>query len=175
MWMGYYEALVTSNDSLKAIVPDMTFNDQLILHGTKRTIMLLSYGEGHSESDLFLYLPSEQIAFLGDLLFIQNHPWLGHGDPNKWKTYLDSIASLNVKILVPGHGPVGTVSSIDTMKLYFDNANKAAIDYHKKGLLPENDLLLKSPPPFDNWFLSNFYKPNVIFEYKRMYKKEIKQ
>ncbi len=174
MWMGYYEALVTSNDSLKAIVPDMTFNDQLILHGTKRTIMLLSYGEGHSESDLFLYLPSEQIAFLGDLLFIQNHPWLGHGDPNKWKTYLDSIASLNVKILVPGHGPVGTVSSIDTMKLYFDNANKAAIDYHKKGLLPENDLLLKSPPPFDNWFLSNFYKPNVIFEYKRMYKKQIK-
>ena len=169
MWMGYYEALVSSNDSLKAIVPDMTFNDQLILHGTKRTVMLMSYGEGHTESDLFLYLPSAQIAFLGDLLFIQNQPWLGHGNPDKWKTYLDSIASLDVKILVPGHGPVGTVSSIDSMKLYFDHVNQVAKDYHKKGVLPENDLQLKSPPPYDHWFLSNFYKPNVIFEYKRLY------
>lgn len=171
MWTGYYEALVTASDSLKAIVPDMTFNEQLILHGTKRSIMLLSYGEGHTESDLFIYLPSEQIAFLGDLLFIENHPFLGHGDPIKWKAYLDRIASLNVNQLVPGHGPVGPVSSIDSMKLYFDNVNEAAIDYYNKGVLPENDKLLKSPSPYNDWFLSNFYKPNVISEYRRIYKK----
>lgn len=172
MWMGYFEALVTSNDSLKTILPDITFKDQLILHESKRTVKLLSYGEGHTQSDLFLYLPDEQISFLGDLLFVQNQPWLGDGDPDKWKTYLDSIAHLNIKILVPGHGPVGNISNIDTMKLYFESVNNAAKAYHKKGILPENDLTLKSPPPFDNWFLSNFYKPNVISEYNRLYKKE---
>jgi len=171
MWTGYFEALVTSNDSLKTVLPTITFNDQLILHEAKRTVKLLCYGEGHTESDLFLYLPDEHIAFLGDLLFVQNQPWLGDGDPVKWETYLDSIAHLNVKILVPGHGPVGTLPNIDTMKLYFKNVNDAAIAYHKKGALPENDVALKSPPPFDNWFLSSFYKPNVISEYNRMYKK----
>ena len=103
MWMGYFEALITSDDSLKIVLPDITFHDQLILTGTKRTVTLFSYGEGHTESDLFLYLPAEQIAFLGDLLFVHNQPWLGDGDPVKWKTYLDSIAHLNLKILVPGH------------------------------------------------------------------------
>jgi cyclase len=171
MWKGYYEALVTSSDSLRTILPDITFNDRFVLYGTKRTILLLTFGTGHTESDLFLYLPTEQIAFLGDLLFVQNQPWLGDGDPNKWKTYLDSIARLNIKLLVPGHGPVGTISNLDTMKLYFETVNKAAMAYYKKGTLPENDSTLKSPPPFDNWFLSSFYKPNVISEYSRMYKK----
>jgi cyclase len=171
MWKGYFEALVTSNDSLKVILPDVTFKDQLMMHGTKRKVLLLCYGEGHTESDLFLFLPSEHIAFLGDLLFIQNQPWLGDGDPVKWKIYLDRIAHLNVKILVPGHGPVGTVSNIDTMKLYFGSVNKTAIACYKNGILPQNDLKLKSPHPFDNWFLSNFYRPNVISEYNRLYKK----
>lgn len=171
MWKGYYEALVTSSDSLKVILPSLTFKDQLMLHGTKRNVTLLSYGTGHTESDLFLFLPGEQIAFLGDLLFVQNQPWLGDGDPDKWKTYLDSIVHLNVKILVPGHGPVGTIANIDSMKLYFGNVNNTAIVYHEKGKLPEDDATLKSPPPFDNWFLSNFYKPNVISAYHRLYKK----
>lgn len=171
MWTGYFEALAKSGNSLKTILPDITFNDQFMLYGTKRTVQLLSYGKGHTESDLFLYLPGEQIAFLGDLLFIQNQPWLGDGDPGTWKAYLDSIAKLPVKILVPGHGPVGSISSLDSMKLYFGSVNTAAIDHYKKGVLPENDVTLKSPPPFDNWFLSNFYKPNVVSEYNRMYKK----
>lgn len=171
MWMGYYEALVTSNDSLRAIVPDVTFVNELILHGSKRTVKLLSQGEGHSESDLFLYLPVEQIAFLGDLLFIENQPWLGDGDPIKWRNYLDTIVGLGVKTFVPGHGPVGGVSSIDTMKLYFDHVNNTATNYFKKGELPQKDLTIKTPPPFQNWFLSSFYKPNIISEYNRMYKK----
>jgi cyclase len=171
MWTGYYEALVTSNDSLKTILPDITFTDQLILYGTTRTVKLLCYGEGHTASDLFLYLPGENIAFLGDLLFVQNHPWLGDGDPDNWKKYLDSIAHLNVNILVPGHGPTGNISAIDTMKSYFARVNNTALSYHNRGILPENDLSLKSPPEFANWFLSNFYKPNVITQYNRLYKK----
>ncbi len=171
MWKGYYEALVTSSDSLKVVLPNVTFKNQLTLHGTKRSVMLLCYGTGHTESDLFLFLPGEKTAFLGDLLFVQNQPWLGDGDPDKWRTYLDSIAHLNIKIFVPGHGPLGTIADIDSMKLYFENVNKTAIAYYQKGKLPEDDQALKSPPPFDKWFLSNFYKPNIISEYQRLYKK----
>ena len=170
MWKGYYEALVTSNATLKTILPTLTFSNQFIVHGTKRTVELNSYGTGHTESDLFLYLPSEQIAFLGDLLFIQNQPWLGDGDPDKWMNYLDSIAKLPLKILVPGHGPVGTVSDIEPMKLYMRNVIETATAYFKKGTLPQNDEGLKAPSPYDQWFLSGFYKPNVISVYNSRYK-----
>ena len=171
MWKGYYEALVTSSDSLKVILPDVTFTDSLTVYGASKTVQLLSYGEGHTESDLFLYLPKEQIAFLGDLLFIQNQPWVGDGDVEKWKIYLDNITKLNIKILVPGHGPVGSPSDIAAMKSYFQNIDETATACYQKRVLPQDDKTLKSPAPFNNWFLSNFYRPNVISEYNRLYKR----
>jgi cyclase len=97
MWTGYFEALITSNDSLKTVLPNITFKDQQILHETKRTVQLLSYGEGHTESDLFLYLPEEQIAFMGDLLFVQNQPWLGDGDPVKWERFDKRFKKISTK------------------------------------------------------------------------------
>jgi cyclase len=171
MWTGYFESMVKFNDSLKVVLPDISFNEKLILHGTKRTVILLSYGEAHTESDLFLYLPEEKIAFMGDLLFIQCQPWLRGGDSEKWETYLDSLVHLDIKVMVSGHGPVGTASDIAPMKSYFENVKNVAISYHKKGILPENDSTLKSPQPFDKWFFLNFYAPNVITEYNRPYKK----
>lgn len=171
MWKGYYEGMVTSNASLKVVLPDVTFKDLLILHGTKRSVNLVSLGTGHTESDLYLLLPLDKVAFLGDLLFIQNQPWLGDGDPDKWKIYLDSLAQLNVRVVVPGHGPVGTLRDIDEMKIYFESVKESAMTFHNKGLNPRNDPKLKAPAPFDNWFLSNFFKPNVISEYHRLYKK----
>jgi glyoxylase-like metal-dependent hydrolase (beta-lactamase superfamily II) len=171
MWTGYYEALVRSSDSLRLVLPQITFDRELTIHGTKRNVVLLSYGEAHTESDAFLYLPAERIAFMGDLLFIQNQPWLGDGDPDLWAKYLDSVKKLKPLTLVPGHGPPGNIASLDTMKLYFDEISRQANAYLGKGIKPEKDSSLKSPPPYDQWFLSNFYKPNVQFEYDRLTKK----
>lgn len=169
MWIGYFEALVKSIDGLQMTLPEMTFDTLLTLHGTKRSVHLLSYGGGHTESDLFLYLPDAQIAFLGDLLFIQNQPWLGDGNCDHWKSYLDRIARLPLQKLVPGHGPVGTIADITPMKAYMDAVQVAAAAYFKNGTLPENDEALTSPAPYDNWFLSRFFRPNVINMYEDTY------
>lgn len=171
MWTAYYEALATAANVLKTVLPNKTFKKQLTIAGSKRKVILLSYGTGHTESDLFLYIPGRQIAFLGDLLFIQNQPWLGDGNADKWKMYLDSIAKLHLKITVPGHGPVGSPADFNAMYSYFEKVKNTATGYYKKGALPQNDSTLTSPSPFDSWFLSNFYKPNVISEYERLYKK----
>ena len=171
IWKSYYEVKLNYRHSLKTILPKITFNDSLVLYGTKRKVVLLSYGKGHTESDLFLYLPTEQIAFLGDLLFIKYQPYLGDGDPDKWNEYLDRVSRLNPKILVPGHGPVGATSDIEMMKQYFEAIKSAAAAYQKSGGLPENDLNMKPSPPFDKWHYSEFYSSNVIFEYNRLYKK----
>ena len=172
MWRGYYEALVTSNDSLRTVVPDETFSNQLNIHGSRLDVQLISYGTAHTESDLFLYIPAEQIIFTGDILFIKNQPWLGDGNPDKWERYLDRIVKLKPTILVPGHGPVGDLKDIDVMKSYFKNVKDVAIAYHKRKVNPANDKTLRSPVPFNDWFLSNFYKPNVISEYNRLYAKK---
>jgi glyoxylase-like metal-dependent hydrolase (beta-lactamase superfamily II) len=171
MWTGYYQALVRSSDSLRTVLPQLTFDRQLTIHGSRRIVQIISYGEGHTESDAFLFLPAERIAFMGDLLFIQNQPWLGDGNPELWANYLDSVKRLNPSILIPGHGPAGTIRSLDTMKLYFEEVNRRAREYIGKGIIPAKDSTLRSPAPYDQWFLSNFYRPNVQSEYERISKK----
>ncbi len=172
MWKGYYEALVSSADSLKIVLPGETFAQQMTIHGKNFSVQLISYGEAHTESDLFLYLPEQKIIFTGDILFIKNQPWLGDGDPERWEKYLDSITKLNPEIFVPGHGPVGAIGDIDTMKSYFRNVKDVATSYYKRKANPENDSTITSPKPYDGWFLSNFYKPNVVSEYNRLYAKK---
>ncbi|HNQ00599.1 MAG TPA: MBL fold metallo-hydrolase, partial [Bacteroidia bacterium] len=175
MWKGYYEALVRSSDSLKTILPNVTFLDRLTITGTSFPIQLISYGTAHTLSDLFLYLPSQRIAFPGDILFIKNQPWLGDGDPVKWQSYLKAIAKLNPQVLVPGHGPVGSLQDIDQMESNFKSVKDTAFAYYKRKLNPENEKTIASPAPYNNWFLSNFFKPNVISEFHRFYKNPVKK
>ncbi|MEO6130796.1 MAG: MBL fold metallo-hydrolase, partial [Saprospiraceae bacterium] len=164
-------AYVTSANELTLDLPDIVFNDHLTIYGSKRNVELITYGEGHTESDLFLYLPDDHIAFLGDLLFINNQPWTGDGDPIKWTSYLSQISHLDIKWIVPGHGPVGTLADITPMEGYFQNVEDAARSFHEKGISPDTIQKINSPPPYDSWFLSNFYKSNVISEYHRIFPK----
>ena len=170
MWKGYYETYIISNGVLKVVLPNITMDDELNLYGSKRHVQLISNGAGHTESDLFLYLPEEQIVFAGDLLFIQNQPWIGDGDTEKWESTLTKISSLAVKSIVPGHGPVGTLSDIEKMEDYFHNVQETAQEYFNKGISPEEAEVVNSPAPYDTWYLSMFYKPNVVAAYKRLSK-----
>ena len=169
IWKGYYEALVRSADTLRTVAPAVTFAKRLEMHGSRRHVLLLCYGEGHTESDLFLYLPEEKIAFLGDLLFVGDQPWVGDGNTASWTNYLDSIKQLKAEVLVPGHGPVGNYTHLDSMKLYFRHLHDRARAYHSIHKLPQDDGTMQAPAPFNSWHLDNFYKPNVIAVYNRMY------
>ena len=169
MWIGYFEALAASLDKLNITLPNVLFDDQMTIEGSARRIQLITYGGGHTGSDLFMYLPDEKIAFLGDLLFIQNQPWLGDGDPDALLAYADSIKKLDIRVAVPGHGPVGTLDDFPAMVEYIEAVHNHAEAYHDAGNLPSEDPTLKSPPPYNGWFLSNFYRPNVINEYDRLF------
>lgn len=99
-------------------LPTLTFDHQLTLHGARRTAMLVCCGGAHTESDTYLLLPEEGIAFVGDLVMVRNHPWLGHGAPEAWLKVLDDLERLNLKQLVSGHGPVGTKADIELSRQY---------------------------------------------------------
>ena len=171
MWVGYYEAIQKALPTLKMVLPNVTFSDSMMIHGSQRSVQLLCYGAAHTESDLFLYLPAEHMAFLGDILFVNNQPWLGDGDVTKWMHYLDRIAKMDLKVLVPGHGPIGDTSSIRVLQQYMQMVIHTAQSDIEKGTSPENDTALKVPAPYENWLLSDFFVPNAIFVYDEIRKK----
>lgn len=167
-WFGYFDGVVRSSAVIRTVLPDSTFREKLILKGKKREAVLISHGQAHTESDLFLWLPKENIAFTGDLVFINNQAWTSDGDTDAWKRYLDSLYSMNFSTLVPGHGPIGNRQDILSFEGYLDLIKEAAAACHQKGIHPEQESF-SLPEPYDQWHLTGFFPSNVTGEFEKVY------
>jgi len=164
----YYKAIIESHQQLKTRLPNITFESpKLVLHGAKRTVELLSL-VGHTASDLVLYLPDEKIAFMSDLLFINIHPYLASGFPERWKESLSMVEALGIQTVVPGHGPVGRSADLSVMAQYIQSLENIAANMIKSGRSIEEASLQPIPSQFETWllFFDNFFVDNLQFLYK---------
>jgi glyoxylase-like metal-dependent hydrolase (beta-lactamase superfamily II) len=162
IWKGYYKGIVASHSVLKTTIPSVLFYDSLTISGSNTTVKLITYGDGHTLSDVFLYLPKENIAFMGDLLFVQDHPWIGESKPSHWINYLQKVQQLGVKTFIPGHGSVGTGDDLTAMIDYIETIGKLAIGAKGQNLSNEQ-ILTRMPEQYTPWHLRNFFVSNVRY------------
>jgi len=66
---------------------------------------------GHTPKDLAIYDRSTGTLFGGDLLFYQRAPTTPSAILSEWNASLDTLAKLNAKLIVPGHGPASTTDA----------------------------------------------------------------
>jgi glyoxylase-like metal-dependent hydrolase (beta-lactamase superfamily II) len=59
-------------------------------------------------------------------LFVRYHPFLGDGDVQSWLKALSKLENTGAKIIVPGHGPVSTVSDMKDLEVYLTEFDKQA-------------------------------------------------
>ena len=67
----------------------------------------LTYGGGHTDSDIFAWLPEDRIVIAGDLCWNGIHPRTHDGHPGPWADILDRMAALGPQRIHPGHGRPG--------------------------------------------------------------------
>lgn len=166
MWLGYFEAISQSLPKLKTVLPDMTFKDSMWIHGSKRSLLLLECKNGHTASDIVMILPQDRIAFMGDLLFVQRHPWLEDGDADSWKKHLANFyADTLIKQFVPGHGPVAGRDALQTMEHYISDLEQMAVQAVRNK--EPDSVFAKRPVPtqYKSWWYGRFYPANLEFLY----------
>jgi cyclase len=164
--ISYMQGVSKSHSELKTRLPNITFEHKLTIRGAKRTVELLPLA-GHTFSDVVLYLPEEKIAFMGDLLFVNMHPYLASGSPEKWKQSLAEVKGLGAKIAVPGHGPVGRFADLSAMSQYIESLESIVVNMIRSGKPMEQASSEPIPSPFDTWLcLENFFVANLEFLYK---------
>jgi glyoxylase-like metal-dependent hydrolase (beta-lactamase superfamily II) len=81
-------------------------------------VVVESLGGGHSESDAFLWF--EDTVFTGDLVVVDSHPWAGDGDVEHWLEILEAFEARRPRVIVPGHGPIGSVDDIPPLRRYLE-------------------------------------------------------
>jgi len=167
LWVDYHRGVVEAKPIFQVRAPNLTFTQRLAFHGTDRSAELIDLVGGHTESDAVLFLPQEGVAFMSDLLFIGHHPYLGGGDPDRLRDALEAVSKLAPKLLVPGHGPVGTAESLKDMRQYVSTLDGLARKMVEHGEAEETIDTMAIPKPYGEWLFAAFFPGNMHFLYRR--------
>jgi glyoxylase-like metal-dependent hydrolase (beta-lactamase superfamily II) len=162
-WIGFYEGILESTDQLFTALPDYTFDDSLWITGSKLNVQLIECRNGHTVSDVVLLIPSLGIAFMGDLLYTERHPWLSDGDVKGWQNSLRRFYEDPVyHTYLPGHGRVAGKQALKILYNYLGDVERmcdAAVTDSAQSALMEQPILL----PYRGWHYGRFYQPNLQY------------
>jgi glyoxylase-like metal-dependent hydrolase (beta-lactamase superfamily II) len=103
-------------EELTLVAPQKTFTDRLDFSRTNGLVQLEYVGPAHCDGEIAIHLPEQNVAFLGDLLFVGRFPWLGDCALNDWIDCLARIRKMNLVKIVPGHGDVCTLKELDEFR-----------------------------------------------------------
>ncbi len=99
------EAYLEELRNLKPPLPTRTVNSSVTLNEGGREIQILLLGRGHTDGDVFIYLPQEKVVATGDAL-IDWMPFMNDGFPEDWIGTLTALEGYDFTRVIPGHGDV---------------------------------------------------------------------
>ncbi|HET8674567.1 MAG TPA: MBL fold metallo-hydrolase [Blastocatellia bacterium] len=99
------EALMREIENLEVTLPNLTLDRSMSLHAGEREVRILYFGRGHTEGDVVVYLPREQVVVTGDLL-TNSIPFMRDAYPLEWSATLAGVEALDYTHTIPGHGDV---------------------------------------------------------------------
>ena len=100
-------------DALEGTEPsyaDVTFADEYILEFGDLTIEIKHPGPAHTPGDSFVWVPSYDTVFTGDIVYVERI--LGIGDQSSiahWPAAFEAIEATGAAHVVPGHGQATTM------------------------------------------------------------------
>src|SRR4029077_11395287 len=114
------EAYLQELQQLKPTLPTRTVSKTVTLQEGGREIQLHVLGRGHTNGDLYIYMPKEKVIATGDAL-IDWMPFLNDGFPEDWVQTLTAVEKLDFTSIVPGHGDVRPKSHLTFFRGYLSD------------------------------------------------------
>ena len=96
------------------VFPTILVKDKKTLNFDSKIVEIISVNKkAHTDSDLLVYIPSEKMVFVGDLVFNDRLPSIRDGSLTGWLAALDEVRQMDVEYIIGGHGKIVDRSSID--------------------------------------------------------------
>ncbi|NHM31936.1 MBL fold metallo-hydrolase [Neobacillus terrae] len=139
-------------------LPTITFEQKMSIHGSDRTVQLITYGGGHTQSDTFVYFPEEKLAVMGDLVLSKHHPVMIDGNPQEWINILGRVELLDIETIVPGHGKVCSMKELHEVKGYINDIMELVSEaVEKKKSI--DDIFI--PQTYQDWSFTTYFRSNL--------------
>jgi len=127
--MGYIRLLVGEHDpeSLPLLdgekyqvkMPSITFSERLHLYVGDHMVEAIHL-PGHTEGHIGVYIPKERIFFTGDNFCNGTQPSLAHCLPLGWVASLKLIESMEIDVVVPGHGEMCSLKEVAAFRRFIE-------------------------------------------------------
>ncbi len=93
------------SELIRPRVPELIVSSELRMYKGQREIRLIHLG-GHTPASIGVYLPQQRMLFSGDVVVCGQHPFMGQANTKQWIEALEMIRAMDVKMIIPGHGPI---------------------------------------------------------------------
>ena len=117
--------------------PDVVFDDTMALYLGSRRIELLYYGKAHTRGDILVFLPEERVVYSGDVAVEGRLPFTMDAYMSDWISVLERMEGLKADRIVPGHGLIGDISMVTTLKNVFSQLKVEARKRFDAGMSAE--------------------------------------
>lgn len=135
-------------------VPTREVADAEELQVGGRTVLLRHVGAGHTDNDVFLFLPDDNVLHTGDLLFNGRHGFMdqnGGVTSEGWQRSVQAMLDVvdSDTVVVPGHGDITDRAGLQRQWDYFEQLREAVSAGIAEGLDREGVMELRPEPLAD--------------------------
>ncbi|MFC1908636.1 MBL fold metallo-hydrolase [Chloroflexota bacterium] len=116
--------------------PTVTFSERLNLYLGNHSFTL-THIPGHTAGQTAVYVPEEKVLFTGDAIFYNVQVWIHEGNPFHWLESLKKIETMDVDVIVPGHGELCDKNFLPEISSFIKEWIDAVRDAIDQGLSKE--------------------------------------
>jgi phosphoglycerate dehydrogenase-like enzyme/glyoxylase-like metal-dependent hydrolase (beta-lactamase superfamily II) len=155
-----------ADSSLK--VPNVIFDDKLVLDDGKQRVEFLFMGHAHTAGDGVAYLPKQKILCTGDACVNGAFNFMGHSDSASWIRALEKMQQLDVKLICPGHGPLADKGLLEKQKHYFVELREQVAKGIEGDKSVEDVIKAVDLPWYKEWTGVTPTEPNITHVYSEL-------
>lgn len=150
-------------------IPNIAIRDDIVFF-RNREIHIKYSGRGHTNGDVYVWLPGDKILFAGDLFFNGHIGFMKDAYIQEWIKTLDEMIALNPSVVVPGHGPVSDLDGLKGYQTFLKDFLKEVSKLKKKGLSAEETVeKFELGRPYRTWGMQDkALKANILRVYEQV-------
>ena len=152
------------------VFPTILVKDKKTLNFGSKKVQIISVNKkAHTDSDLLVYIPSEKMVFVGDLVFNDRLPSIRDGSLTGWLAALDEVRLMDVEYIIGGHGKVVDRSSIDMTYNYIKTLRERVASLIEDGEEIGDVVNMVTMDKFKNVnFYDSMHRQNVEIAYRML-------
>ncbi|MDO9234919.1 MAG: MBL fold metallo-hydrolase [Aquabacterium sp.] len=123
-------------NGVNVLAANQTFSGTSSIEVNGVMLRLIEVGPAHTNGDCIVHVPDRHVVYTGDILFVGVTPVAWAGPVSRIVSALQQVQTMQAKVIVPGHGPLATLTDVQLQIDYWDWLQTSLQPMAQTGLSP---------------------------------------